>query len=82
MCFPDKKGTLSVEGGEVNVVNVRRPLLPPSTREPIYYLTPNEVDIIPPLHEDISKWRNVGLYLNGCNYLPKVLFCTRTGISP
>jgi hypothetical protein len=41
MCFPDKKGTLSVEGGEVNVVNVRRPLLPPSTREPTCYLTPS-----------------------------------------
>ena len=41
--FPDNKGTLSVEGGETTVGSVTEGFYPPSTREPIYYLTPNEM---------------------------------------
>jgi hypothetical protein len=46
--FPDKKGVSSVMGGETNVVSVLGVFYPPSTREPIYYLTHNEVDITVP----------------------------------
>jgi len=68
--FPDKKGTLSVEGGETNVVSVSEGFYPPSTREPIYYLTPNEVDNLCPFVVETThsgvKWENNGLY----NYRP------------
>ena len=46
--FPDNKGTLSVEGGETTVGSVSEGFYPPPTREPIYYLTPNEVDNLCP----------------------------------
>ena len=46
--FPDNKGTLSVEGGETTVGSVTEGFYPPSTREPIYYLDPNEVDNLCP----------------------------------
>ena len=46
--FPDNKGTLSVEGGETTVGSVTEGFYPPSTREPIYYLTPNEVTTLRP----------------------------------
>jgi hypothetical protein len=46
--FPDKKGVSSVMGGETNVVSVLRVFYPPSTREPIGYLSSNVVDIICP----------------------------------
>ena len=62
--FPDKKGRLSVERGEVNVVNVRRPLLPLQRvsktdyrSEPIYYLDPNVVDNLCPF---VTKTTNSG----------------------
>ena len=35
-------------GGETTVGSVTEGFYPPSTREPIYYLTPNEVDNIGP----------------------------------
>jgi hypothetical protein len=53
--FPDKKGRVSVRGGETNVVSVLEVLCkvkpyiyPPSTRVPICYIVPNEVDILCP----------------------------------
>ena len=58
--FLAKKGVVSVERGETNVVSVIGVFYPPSTREPIHYLTPNEVDIIVPfIVETCSVWEKV-----------------------
>ena len=46
--FPDKKVVSSVMGGETTVGSVSEGFYPPSTREPIYYLTPNEVTTLHP----------------------------------
>ena len=63
--FPDKKGTLSVERGETTVGSVTEGFYPPSTREPIYYLTPNEVTKLCPFVVETThsggKWENNGL---------------------
>ena len=68
--FPDKKGVVSVEGGETTVGSVIEGFYPPSTREPIYYLTPNEVTTLRPFVVETShsggKWENNGL----SNYRP------------
>jgi hypothetical protein len=58
--FLAKKGIVSEERGETNVVSVIGVFYPPSTREPIHYLTPNEVDIIVPfIVETCSMWEKV-----------------------
>ena len=68
--FPDKKGVVSVEGGETTVGSVIEGFYPPSTREPIYYLTPNEVTTLRPFVVETThsggKWENNGL----SNYRP------------
>jgi hypothetical protein len=68
--FPDNKGTLSVEGGETTVGSVIEGFYPPPTREPIYYLDPNEVTTLRPFVVETShsggKWENNGL----SNYRP------------
>jgi hypothetical protein len=73
MCFPDKKGTLSVEGGETTVGSVTEGFYPPSTREPTCYLTPSLGGQSMSLRsgDNLSgiKWENNGL----SNYRPKVL---------
>ena len=71
ICFPDKKGMPSGIGGGTNVVSVRRPLLSPSRREPIYYMTPQLVTKCPHFIVKTTKvgnlfpptkrrWENVG----------------------
>ena len=68
--FPDKKGVVSVEGGETTVGSVIEGFYPPSTREPIYYLDPNEVTTLRPFVVETThsggKWENNGL----SNYRP------------
>ena len=68
--FPDKKVVSSVMGGETTVGSVSEGFYPPSTREPIYYLTPNEVDNIGPFVVETThsgdKWEKYGL----SNYRP------------
>ena len=63
--FPDKKGVSSPLGGETTVGSVIEGFYPPSTREPIYYLTPNEVDNLCPFVVETThsggKWENYGL---------------------
>ena len=70
MCFPDKKGTLSVEGGETTVGSVTEGFYPPSTREPTCYLTPSlgGQSMSLRIGDNLSgiKWENNGL----SNYRP------------
>jgi hypothetical protein len=58
--FPDKKGTLSVEGGETTVGSVIEGFYPPSTREPIYYLDPNEVTKLCPFVVETTQVEESG----------------------
>ena len=59
--FPAKKGRVSLKRGETTVGSVIGVFYPPSTREPIYYLTPNEVTILCPfIIKTCHLWRNVG----------------------
>ena len=53
--FPDNKGTLSVEGGETTVGSVTEGFYTPSTREPIYYLGPNEVTTLRPFVVETTR---------------------------
>ena len=53
--FPDNKGTLSVEGGETTVGSVSEGFYPPPTREPIYYLGPNEVTTLRPFVVETTR---------------------------
>ena len=62
--FPDNKGTLSVEGGETTVGSVSEGFYPPSTREPIYYLTPNEVDNLCPFVVETTHVVKSGIISN------------------
>ena len=49
--FPAKKGGLSTRRGEMNVVSVRRPFYPPSTRLRWLY-TPQYRPLYPPLYDN------------------------------
>ena len=63
--FPDKKGVSSSLGGETTVGSVIEGFYPPSTREPIYHLTPNEMTKLCPFVVETThsggKWENNGL---------------------